>query len=192
MLEFIRELFRGESLLDQAYEDTVTVLRIARDMTAAASDSLRRSRGANPALEVFKTDIHINKYERETRRKVVTHMAISTSADLAPALILTSIVIDVERIGDYAKNIVELAVVHPEPLQPVEYEGRLEQLEERVRLGFDRVSAALRESNEAQARDFMATHGRYSQMADAIVKEVILGKDSLEKTDAAALVLYAR
>ena len=145
MLKFIREVFRGESLLDQAYDETVAILGIARDMTATASDSLRRTSGADPALEIFKTDKSINKYERETRRRVLTHMAVSTAADLAPALVLTSIVIDVERIGDYAKNIVELAVAHPDPLHASDYEERLRALEERVRQGFDRVSQALRE-----------------------------------------------
>ena len=58
----------------------------------------------------------INAYEREVRRKVFTHLAVTGERDLHAGLVLVSVVIDIERIGDYTKNIVELALHHPDKL----------------------------------------------------------------------------
>lgn len=192
MLGFLKELLRGESLLDQAYTETVAILSVARDMTLAASASLRHSDAADSSLDVYKTDKTINKYERETRRKVLTHLAVSTAADYAPALVLTSIVIDVERIGDYAKNIVELAQAHPRALRAYGYEERVRRLEERVRMGFDRVTEAFQTSDEHSAHAFMSSHDQFSRLADDMVAELISREDGVPKGEAVALALYVR
>lgn len=192
MLEILKELFRGESLLDQAYEETVAILGVARDMTLAASNSLRHSDSVDDSLDLYKTDKTINKYERETRRKVLTHLAVSTAADYAPALVLTSIVIDVERIGDYAKNILELARAHPRALPAYAYEDRVQRLEERVRIGFGRVSEAFQTSDEQSARAFMTSHDEFSRLADGMVEEMITRDDGVPKSEAVALALYVR
>lgn len=192
MFRFIREFFRKESLLDQAYGETVEMLGLARDMTRAATKSLRHSDTAEVSLDIHKVDITINKYERETRRRVLTHLAVSTAADHAPALVLTSIVIDVERLGDYAKNIVELANAHPGALKAAEYEDRVQELERRVMQGFDRVSLAFEESNEAEARELMATHKGFTRLADGLLEDLIAGNDSLNKGDAITLAMYVR
>jgi phosphate uptake regulator len=47
------------------------------------------------------------------RRKVLRYLAIAGTVDLVPGLVLTGIVIDIERIGDYTKNIAELATTYP-------------------------------------------------------------------------------
>jgi phosphate uptake regulator len=192
MLRFIRELFRGESLLDQAFEATANMLALARDMVQAASDSLRRSDTADVELDIRKADVTINKYQRETRRQVLTHMAVSSAADFAPALVLTSIVIDVERLGDYAKNITELAQAHPSALKAFNYEKIVQDLENRVTQGFNRVGEAFKESDAAQASALMATHREFSQLADGILESLIKGEDTLDKGDAVTLALYVR
>jgi len=192
MFRLIRELLRGESLLDQSFQATVNMLALARDMVQASSNSLRRSDTADVELDIRKADVTINKYERETRRQVLTHLAVSSSADFAPALVLTSIVIDVERLGDYAKNIVELAQAHPSALKAEAYEKGVQDLEERVTQGFNRVGEVFKESDVAQANAMMATHKEFTRLADGILDGLIKGEDTLNKGDAVTLSLYVR
>ena len=60
--------------------------------------------------EVRSTDIKVNKAERAVRRELVVHVSVRGSrADLPMVLASMSIVKDVERIGDYAKNVWDLA-----------------------------------------------------------------------------------
>jgi phosphate uptake regulator len=192
MLKLIRELFRKESLLDEAFEETCAMLGLARDMTRAATASLRHSDSAEVALDIHKADIRINKYERETRRRVLTHLSISTAVEHTAALVLTSIVIDVERLGDYAKNIVELAQAHPSALNALEYEDRVRELERRIMDGFDQVTEAFRDSDADKASQLMATHKDFTRLVDDIVDQLIAGDDSLVKGEAVTLALYIR
>ncbi|HSM02328.1 MAG TPA: PhoU domain-containing protein [Acidimicrobiia bacterium] len=59
--------------------------------------------------EVRTTDIRVNKAERAVRRELVVHVSVrGAKADLPMVLATMSIVKDVERIGDYAKNVWDL------------------------------------------------------------------------------------
>jgi phosphate transport system protein len=61
-------------------------------------------------------DKQVNRFERDVRRKVMTHLTVCGPADLAAGLVLVNVVIDIERIADYAKNIFDLARYHPRRL----------------------------------------------------------------------------
>ena len=68
--------------------------------------------GASPEAvgpDLFQTDQRVNEAEQRIRRELIVH-ASARSAMSAPAtLVYMSVVKDVERIGDYAKNIFDLA-----------------------------------------------------------------------------------
>lgn len=70
--------------------------------------------GAKPEIvkdDLWATDKKINHLEREIRRQAVVHGSVYGSSQLPTCLVLMSIVKDAERIGDYAKNLYEVAVV---------------------------------------------------------------------------------
>ena len=69
--------------------------------------------GTNPELvrkDVHKTDRRVNKAERAVRRELVVHVSVrGASADISLVLASMSVVKDAERIGDYSKNIWDIA-----------------------------------------------------------------------------------
>jgi phosphate uptake regulator len=69
--------------------------------------------GTDPALvgkDIRKTDKGVNKAERAVRRELVVHVSVrGTSADIPLVLASMSVVKDAERIGDYSKNIWDIA-----------------------------------------------------------------------------------
>ena len=69
--------------------------------------------GADPSTvgkRISKVDIGVNKAERAVRKELVVHVSVrGGSADLPLVLSFMSIVKDAERVGDYAKNIWDLA-----------------------------------------------------------------------------------
>lgn len=69
--------------------------------------------GTDPALvgkDIKKTDRGVNKAERAVRRELVVHVSVrGKSADIPLVLASMSIVKDAERIGDYSKNIWDIA-----------------------------------------------------------------------------------
>ena len=57
---------------------------------------------------VYELDVEVNKLERSIRRRVVAHLTLHGS-HVTDCLVLMNLVKDVERVGDYVKNISEVS-----------------------------------------------------------------------------------
>jgi phosphate uptake regulator len=57
-----------------------------------------------------KTDQKVNQLEREIRRELVVHASVLGAIETPSVLVFMSIVKDIERIGDYAKNLLDLGL----------------------------------------------------------------------------------
>ncbi len=61
------------------------------------------------ADEVRRTDRQINVTEMEIRRELVVHFSVHAGGDATEMLVFMNMVKDLERIGDYNKNVFDLA-----------------------------------------------------------------------------------
>ena len=187
------ELFGKENLLDQAFETTIKMLQSDLEMFKASKESLRNRDNAKLPFNIYEKDKQINKFEREVRRNVLTHLTISGVHNIVPGLALVSIVVDVERLGDYAKNITELATAHPSRLVAGAYEKDLEEIEGTILLRFDQIIKVLTGPDSELAQSMMLEHRGLSTRCDNIVSDLIRGKDVPESSsDAIVLALYIR
>jgi len=193
MLRELFEAFRKNSLLAQAFERSAEMLQLDRDMFQVAVQSLRHSDDSRLPMDIYAADRKINAYEMDVRRKVLTHMAVSSGTDLSAGLVLVSIVIDIERIGDYTKNIVDLTLRHPARLDCSVFEEVISRMEETVRRAFDALIEAIPESDVEKAGTVMAEHWWIGKHADDIVYQLLERKvEGMEARDAVAIALYAR
>ena len=129
MFKQIFEIFKSNSLHEQALTECHEMLESDREMFNESIKSLRKSDTADIPIDIYAMDKKINQFERDERRKVMTHLAVSGNEDLGSGLILVSVVIDIERIGDYTKNIYDLAVQHPNKLNAGNFEETLSNME---------------------------------------------------------------
>jgi phosphate transport system protein len=60
--------------------------------------------------QIRKTDREVNRAERLIRRELVVHVSVHAGANLPLVLVYMSIIKDIERVGDYAKNIWDVAL----------------------------------------------------------------------------------
>jgi phosphate transport system protein len=58
--------------------------------------------------EIKRTDRQVNQAERDIRRDLVIHASVAGAIDTPAILVYMSIVKDIERIGDYGKNLRDL------------------------------------------------------------------------------------
>ena len=130
MLKQIFELFKSDSLYEQALKECHDMLDIDKKMFNESVKTLRQLDTADISIDIYAMDKKINQFERDVRRKIMTHLVVSGKEDLASGLILVSVVIDIERIGDYTKNIYDLSVEHPKKLLAGNYEEKLLSIEE--------------------------------------------------------------
>ena len=124
----------------------------------------------------------------------MTHLAVGGKEDIGSGLVLVSVVIDIERIGDYTKNIYDLAVNHPKKLNGGSVEDRLKRVEETSYDLFQDSIDAFKNQDIEKARTLMGNYKEnISSQADSITNDIILGKiDDLGSRESTAIGLYAR
>jgi Na+/phosphate symporter len=59
--------------------------------------------------ELRATDQQVNRLEREIRREILIHASVFGGIETPAVLVYMSVVKDIERVGDYAKNLLDLA-----------------------------------------------------------------------------------
>ena len=193
MFRFLRELFTGDDLLKESFDATAEMLIADFNMFSESVRTLRHSDTADLKFDIYAADKKINKFEREVRRKVFAHLAVAHPVDVAPGLILISVVSDVERIGDYTKNIAELAKAHPTRLHGYIFEDKLLEVEEKITRRFQQVAEAFAQSDEELATRLMDEHRDISTWCDSVVNQIIIGPtEGLFVGHAVVLALYVR
>ncbi|MBN2029064.1 PhoU domain-containing protein [bacterium] len=187
------KMWKSDNLLDQAWKQSFEMLDITHEMFLEAIRSLRESDDSIIKKEIRDKDKIVNQYEQEVRRKVMTHCALQGPNELPGGLVLVSIVIDIERIGDYTKNIVELAMAHPRKLDGGLFEPSLKKIEEAVKDNFIRTKACIESSDVKAAMKLLKEYEYVNPECNQRSIELVQEKDKkLTIGDAATLALYFR
>jgi phosphate uptake regulator len=186
-------IFKKDTLMDRAYQRSFEMLAITMAMCREARISLRQREDNEIDLSMKDKDIEVNKYEREVRRMVFNHLAVQGTADLPSGLALISIIIDIERLGDYAKNMVELAMDHPGKLRGGDFEEDITRIESAVEDNFVQTKKCFEEGNSHFALELLEKYAWVNDLCDDIVVAVVKEKDpNIRAGDAAALAVYVR
>ena len=195
MLDRVISLWKSEDLLSQAWEESVQMMVLSNEMFSAAIRYLRRGEKIKTLKNLKKRDREINEFQKSVRKKVVTHFSISQKVEDFPSgLVLLNIVVDVERLGDYTKNILDLAIHYPDPLVSEDCLNSLKKIEDDILSRFTDTLTAIEQQDEKLAKKLLKSYRKsFSNISDKIVNDGISGKQGYKDQKAAASVtLYAR
>jgi phosphate uptake regulator len=193
MWKELLKLWKADNLMSQAWEQSYKMLALDHEMMLEAIRVLRDSDENEMNSEIRKKDKIVNKYEREVRKKVLTHMSIHGPVSMPAGLVLITIIIDIERIGDYTKNIADLAREQKKKLKVGSYEKCLQNVESLVKDMFARVRSCIETSDREGALQALETSKSVNEMCDSEITNVIHEKDNhISPGTAASLVLYFR
>ncbi len=195
MWKTIVEIWTADSLLKQAWDESIEMLDLSKEFFHQAADSLQSGMNKEELKELKKRDKEINEYQSEVRKKVVTYFAThKNTADIHSGIILLNMVVDIERLGDYVKNILDLSINYKGKLESEEISADLNAIESEIKHRFDKTREAIMRQDAEKADALLKTFREdVSHIADAIVNGILQGElafDTTEKT--AAVVLYAR
>ena len=140
-------------------------------------------------------DREINEFQKSVRKKVVTHFSVSQKVEDFPSgLVLLNIVVDVERLGDYTKNILDLAIHYPDPLVSEDCLNSLKEIEDDILSRFTDTLTAIEQQDEKLAKKLLKSYRKsFSSISDKIVNDGISGKQEYkDQKEAASVTLYAR
>lgn len=186
-------IFKKDNLIDQAFQRTYEMMDITREMFMEAKRNLREEDTNKLTINIYDQDIAVNKFEREVRRKVLSHLAIAGAQDIYSGLMLVSIIIDIERVGDYTKNIIEIAQNHPAKLGGGIYDEDLVKVENAIDDVFSKIRSAFEKADETQARKICEDYEWVNKLCDQHAVDYLNDRDNtLSTSDAVALSLYYR
>lgn len=158
--ELISILRSGEPMTSPG-ESFTKMVELAADLTVRAGKIyFLESSDPQDLIEIRRQDTKVNKLQRKIRKRVVTHLSASAhSTDFDYCLLLMSLVKDVERIGDYAKELAEVHEFAPASFGGEEVVQELQLIRAGVEAMMSDVQTVLNSNDHEQAVK-MIRHGR--------------------------------
>ncbi len=160
---------KNENGLELIAHRTISMLGDARHSFDLASAAVLSGADTTSVGEdIRNTDEHINKAEQTLRGELVTHVAVHGSTDIGSVLSYTLLIKKIERIGDQAKNILDLA---EEGVSLVGEDDINDLLEVRRAISamFAEAADLMAEATSEQAQDF---YQRATKLRHAIENKI--------------------
>lgn len=193
MFKELIAVFSSNSLLDRAYKRIFEMLDLTHTMFNESKNVLRHTDSNEIDYDINDQDSAVNKFQREVRKDIFNHLSMSGTETLSSDLVIVSIVIDLERIGDITKNIVEIAQSHPARLHSPLFNDKVVEIENAVTENFEKTVEAFKNSDEELSKSIMEEYRWVSKVSDEILVALMQDKDeSLKASSAVALALYLR
>ena len=188
-------IWKSEDSLSQAWSSSNEMLVISHDMFNDSINALRSGEKNKVIKSIKQRDEIINQYHREIRKKVVTYYSVSKDIlNIDSGLVLLNMVVDIERVGDYSKNILDLAKHHPKKLVSEKISDELRIIEKAVIERFNNTVIAIETMDEDIARKLIKSYrSDLGKISDNLVASSISGSFQIgEEHKASSMVLYAR
>jgi phosphate uptake regulator len=193
MLRELLDLFRSHDTMSEIGENFRRMMQLATELTLEAGHHYFE---APPTPEertsVSKRDVQLNKLQRRVRKQVITHLTIGedTTADAPYSLLLMSLTKDVERIGDYCKNLVEVYDEGGGPIPDDENGAELRELRAEVEAALSECDAVFTESDTETALELVRRGQEVKHRCDKLVSRV--ARSDYDAATTTTMVLGAR
>lgn len=166
----------GHDPLSSVSRDFKDMVNLASDLVAEAGDQYWNHHGNAPnGLSCDEIDGHLNALQRSARRGIILHLATSDSADMPYSLLLMSLVKDVERIGDYAKNLAripELTGQVGKPLPDIPLTAELRTLAAEIEALARRAPTVFADADREVAAELAAAGKARARRLDGLLSEL--------------------
>jgi phosphate uptake regulator len=173
MFKWFKRLTAEGQKLEHVHQKLGRMLDDGRHAFDASANALLG--GTDPQVisrDLFATDDRINATEQEIRRQLVVHGSVHGALTFPELLVVMSLVKDAERIGDYAKNMYDLAV-RSAGLLDEEERGRLIELKDRTSELLARAREVYSEQDEAVARSFLEQADHLEDFCDSSIYNLL-------------------
>jgi phosphate uptake regulator len=192
MFKELIEALRQRPLLKQMWSEMEQMLRDAVEMYRPVAEVLagRKTLTKETRDSIYEIDHRINELQRNVRKQLVEHLSVSPGSDVPISLVLMSITKDAERLGDYCKNLLEIAEAMKTPLSTGRYGDRMKTLLAEVGDLFEPIAIATVQSDKALAESSVERGRALAKTCNRIIDDLI--EDDLPTREAVLLALSTR
>ena len=192
MLRELIRIFSGSDPLRRMGDNFAKMLTLAHGLTTQAGKMFfETSASPDERTRIYKQDVKVNKLERKIRKQVIAHLSVAgRSADVPYSLLLMSLVKDVERIGDYAKNLAETPDVSGGPLPDDDIVAELKEIRGAIEETFAAVADVFSKSDVEGAVELIRQGRDTTHRCDALINRI--AKSDYDAATTTAIVLGTR
>jgi phosphate transport system protein len=191
MLRDLINFFRSDDPLAVIGEDFTRMMRVTHEMTITSGHILWNREALSQLQSLYDIDVEVNRLERAIRKRLVTHLTLpGNERDVPYCLALMSLVKDVERLGDYAKNLAEIPGIHPDPLPQDELTEELTQIRAGIEASFAESVEVFRTFDAERALPLILQGRGLTRRCDDLIDRI--ARSSYDAGTTTAMVLASR
>lgn len=189
MLRALINLFRSDDPLGEMGKDFSQMLDLTLNMTKQAGGLyFGAEASAEIRTELYRIDIQVNRLERRVRKHLVAHLSlVGNQQDVPYGLALMSLVKDVERLGDYAKNLAEVTDLHPDPLPDDEITQELREIRNAVESSFAESMKVFPNFDHERAQQLILQGRNITKRCDSLLSRIAHSSYDAKTTTATVL-----
>ncbi len=180
MFKQFLSLWNNDDLLRQAFADITDMMKLAKEFFCRAAAPLFLGEPTDKQ-SIYDTDKKINVFQVDVRKKVLEHLSISPQEDTTAALVLITIAVDVERLGDYSKNFFELWELYGNRFSSHPIIEKLREVNKNIETIFNFTIDSFQNADFDLALRVMDLHIENSEICENIISYMIT--DELKASD---------
>lgn len=192
LIKELLSIFRGDTPLKELATEFTKMFGLAQQNARQAGhvffdDALT----PESRTQICDQDIEINQGERKVRKILVAHLALKGNQIDAPyALLMMNVVKDVERLGDYAKNLLQIRDLYEGPLPDDNRVAELRDIRSQVDQIFENAFEIFNESHSKRALKRVQQCRDLCQRCDVLVTKV--SQSDYDAKTTTAMILSTR
>lgn len=191
MFKELLNLFGHHEGFEGLHSSFMATFEGARDIFRIAHEAVWKGDASEETgRRIYDGDILVNQREREVRKRVVRHLSVQQGLDIIYCLRLMSLVKDVERIGDYAKNLFEIGHIKTAEFDDVPLKAELRARADEGAEYIGRAVAIFGRADEKAALQAVPEGRALAKTLERLVEEAARHQGS--PNTAACFVLMAR
>ena len=172
MFKELISFWKDDSALKHIFQHFDEMLVTARIMFKAYKEcSLDGSCVNFEKKNIIKMDSKLNVLQQDIRRDIVTHISVQGTGDIVPCLMMMTITKDAERLGDYVKNLFEIAERFPISKEDPRFSS-LREMAEKIDSWFIQTKKAFDDVDKALAMKTREEAYVFEKKCDKIVWDI--------------------
>ena len=189
MFKQFLQAYRTYGMIKTVEKEIHKMFKLANKLYKASSKALLEQRKVD--FDLYAQDREINELVVDVRKKIVEHLSVSACHNVGGELVFLKVINDIERVGDYSKNIMDLAKMLATPLSKSIYLKSFKEMRSQVKKFFPKAEKALFDGVEQDANDVIDGHHQINQDCEELL-EKLMNDDTLKGPEAVALALTTR
>ena len=176
MFRKLIELLKKGDLMSQALEESYEMLEKGILLFEKVSRHFLEIEPLEEGFDVYAKDRELNNMERSIRRKILEHLSINPKQDIVGALVLTTVIVHIERLGDYSKNVFELSQKNS-TIKESKYYERAKTIVERLFPLCERTIIVYREAVAEEAKNMIPALDDIKKECERNIEDLMEEKD---------------